>query len=38
MGYFNKDTYQAKIESYLKDIDNKYGTQYCPTGFARSQG
>lgn len=24
-----------KIEDYLRNIDKKYGTSYCPTGFAR---
>ncbi|AKG07173.1 hypothetical protein AAX05_08770 [Moraxella bovoculi] len=23
------------IEKYLRRIDEEYGTQYCPTGFAR---
>lgn len=24
-----------KIEGYLRDIDNRYGTSYCPTGYTR---
>ena len=26
-----------KIEQFMRAIDEKYGTQYCPTGIARSQ-
>lgn len=26
------------IEKYLREIDEKYGTEYCPTGIARFEG
>lgn len=26
------------IEKYLREIDEKYGTDYCPTGIARFEG
>lgn len=29
--------YNDIIEKYLKDIDDTYGTKYCPTGIARSR-
>lgn len=34
--YFEqKEELNNKIESYLKNIDKKYGTNYCPTGASR---
>lgn len=29
------EPFNNAIEDYLLEIDKKYGTKYCPTGFAR---